>query len=113
MTIAEIGCCGAYCRTCRAIADKTCAGCKLGYAKGERDIDKARCRIKLCCFRDRKLDTCADCPEYLTCQIIQGMYNKNGFKYGKYRQAAEFIRSRGYAEFLKIADTWKGPYGRY
>lgn len=26
----EIGCCGAYCKTCREF-EKTCKGCKLGY----------------------------------------------------------------------------------
>jgi len=40
------------------------------------------------------------------------MYKKSGYKYGKYRQSIEFIRANGYERFIKIADTWKGPYGK-
>jgi len=113
MSIQEIGCCGAYCKTCRAyVPDAVCKGCKLGYGDGGRDINKARCAIKVCCMRDKGLQTCADCPDFLTCQTIQGMYAKHGYKYGKYKQAAEFIREHGYAEFGQQADAWHGAYGR-
>jgi hypothetical protein len=61
-----IGCCGAYCGTCRALLDKTCKGCKLGYDDGERDIRAARCAMKRCCLIEKKLETCADSPEYGT-----------------------------------------------
>jgi hypothetical protein len=56
-----IGCCGAFCKTCKAFIEGFCKGCKLGYDKGERDIGKAKCKMKVCCFRERKLETCADC----------------------------------------------------
>ena len=113
MSIREIGCCGAYCKTC--MASKTggpCRGCKLGYDTGERDIQKSRCQYKNCCFRDRKLETCADCVDYSTCELIHGFYAKNGYKYQKYHQSVEFIRAKGYPVFLKLADKWKGPYGK-
>jgi hypothetical protein len=113
MTIREIGCCGAYCKSCRAsVKGNSCPGCKLGYENGERDINQARCKIKVCCFRDRQFETCADCNEYSTCKIIHGWYGKNGYKYGKYRQSMEFIRKNGYEKFLHFADVWKGPYGK-
>lgn len=113
MSIREIGCCGAYCKTCRAFTTGgACRGCKLGYDTGERDLQKSRCKIKNCCFREKHLETCADCSEYPKCKIIHGMYNKNGYKYGKYRQSMEFIRNNGYDAFLKIADKWTGPYGK-
>lgn len=113
MSIREIGCCGAYCKTCRAFAPEgVCRGCKLGYGDGERDIDKARCRIKLCCFRDRRLETCADCRDYPDCSIIHGFYSKNGYKYKKYRQSIELIKENGYDRFLAFADGWEGPYGK-
>ena len=35
--IDEIGCCGAYCKTCREYQD-TCKGCKPGYLDGSRDL---------------------------------------------------------------------------
>ncbi|HWS21379.1 MAG TPA: DUF3795 domain-containing protein [Methanoregula sp.] len=107
-----IGCCGAYCRTCRAFTQGFCRGCKLGYEQGERSIEKARCKIKMCCFRDRKLETCADCADFTSCMIISGLYEKKGYKYGKYKESNEFIRKNGYAAFLKSADTWKGPFGK-
>lgn len=117
MSILEIGCCGAYCRTCMAWQqekypnERTCRGCKLGYKSGARDITKAKCAIKVCCFVEKKLETCADCPEYLTCTIIHSFYDKKGYKYKKYKQSMEFIRAKGYDAFLAIADRWKGPFG--
>jgi hypothetical protein len=113
MSVREIGCCGAYCKTCRAsVTGNICRGCKLGYENGERDINKSRCKMKICCFRDRRLETCADCTAYPGCRLIHGFYEKNGYKYKKYRQAIEFIREGGYARFIKLADTWRGPYGK-
>ena len=113
MSVREIGCCGAYCQTCRASSTGShCRGCKLGYDTGERDINKARCKIKLCCFRDRKLETCADCSEYPSCQIIHSFHDKSGTKYKKYKQSIEFIRENGYDRFLELAENWKGPYGK-
>lgn len=110
MSIKEIGCCGAYCKTCPALGDKSCKGCTLGYEGGKRDINNARCWIKVCCFKDRKFETCADCPDFSSCRI-QDWYEK-GYKYSRYRQSSEFIRKEGYIEFLKKADKWNGPYGR-
>jgi hypothetical protein len=43
MTIREIGCCGAYCKTCmkqqteKYPRERTCRGCKIGYESGERE----------------------------------------------------------------------------
>ena len=113
MSIGEIGCCGAYCKTCRISSSGiNCQGCKLGYENGERDINKARCKIKICCFKDRKFETCADCPEISTCKIIFTFHDKNWYKYKKYKQSIEFIKKHGYTKFIKIADKWKGPYGK-
>ena len=108
-----IGCCGAYCKTCKAFTEGFCKGCKLGYEEGKRDINKAKCRIKICCFKNNNLETCADCPKYNTCTTIHNFYNKKGFKYKKYKQAIEFIRKNGYSTFLKRANLWKGPYGKF
>jgi hypothetical protein len=44
--------------------------------------------------------------------VIQGFYKKGSYKYERYRQSIEFIKNSGYAEFIEIADGWKGPYGR-
>ena len=112
MSLLEIGCCGAYCRTCPALIDSTCCGCKLGYKNGKRDIDKAKCKIKICCFKERNFETCADCPDYTSCKIIQGFYDKSGYKYKRYRQALEYIRDKGYDSFIERADRWNGPYGK-
>lgn len=107
-----IGCCGAYCKTCRVYLDGSCKGCKLGFDTGERDISKAKCKIKLCCFKEHQYDTCADCAELLTCEIIGSWFSKNGYKYKKYKQAIEFIRLNGYTQFLSYADLWKNAYGK-
>ena len=112
MTILEIGCCGAYCRTCREFRDTRCKGCKIGYQDGRRDINKAGCNMKVCCI-GKKLNTCADCDCYSTCAIIQGFYAKKGYKYKKYEEATMFIRKKGYSSFLEISDGWKNQYGKY
>ena len=108
-----VGCCGAYCKTCKPYLENFCKGCKLGFDNGERDINKAKCKIKLCCFRDHKLDTCADCSDFSSCSIINDWYSKNGYKYKKYKQAALFIKANGYEKFTKAAKGWLNAFGKY
>ena len=110
MGILEIGCCGAYCQTCREYG-KTCKGCKAGYADGPRDLAKAKCKIKVCCISESHA-TCADCAAYDDCPIIQAFHNHAGYKYGKYKQSIDFIRAHGYADFLARATAWTGAYGK-
>jgi len=108
----EIGCCGAYCKTCRVYTAGACRGCTLGYEPGGRDLGKAKCAMKVCCLR-RGYPTCADCPEYPACETLNAFYRRNGYKYRKYKQATAFIRAHGYDAFLRIADRWTGAYGKY
>ncbi|MBU0528298.1 DUF3795 domain-containing protein [bacterium] len=108
----HIGCCGAYCMTCKPYVDGYCKGCKLGFDTGERDISKAKCKIKLCCFSDNKFDTCGDCSKLKSCNIIGSLYSKKGYKYKKYKKAIEFIKKNGYSKFIKLADKWKDAYGK-
>jgi hypothetical protein len=112
MGVTEIGCCGAYCGTCPVFRNKLCRGCKTGYSDGSRQIAKARCRIKVCCI-GKQHHTCADCDAYASCPVIQNFYNKNGYKYKKYKEAIDFIRVNSYREFIRIADTWSMQYGKY
>ncbi|MDD5318012.1 MAG: DUF3795 domain-containing protein [Candidatus ainarchaeum sp.] len=107
-----IGCCGAYCKTCRPLKEGYCKGCKLGYAEGKRDIKAAKCKMKACCFGERGLETCADCPDYPACEIVIDFHGKKGYKYRKYKESMEFIRKNGYAEFLERAGKWKCAYGK-
>ena len=112
IALKQLGCCGAYCKTCSELINKRCRGCKLGYETGERDFNKAKCKMKVCCIKNEH-ETCADCPAYSSCRIIRAFHSKNGYKYKKYKQAIEFIRENGYANFIRIADTWKNAYGKY
>ena len=104
----EIGCCGAYCGACREF-EKTCKGCKPGYLDGTRKLSRAKCRMKKCCLTR----ACGDCVEYESCEIIQSFLNHPGYKYGKYKQALEYIRTHGYSAFLKAAEHWTGAHGKY
>lgn len=72
MSKRDIGCCGTDCKTCDEFTTGRCPGCKAGYESGERDINKAECKIMLCCFKERKLELCADCPDYHSCKLIKG-----------------------------------------
>jgi hypothetical protein len=83
----------------------------LGYKNGERDINRAKCKMKLCCFRDKGFETCADCPNFDSCELIQGWYEK-GYIYKKCRQSIEFIREKGYDKFIEIAKNWKHCIGK-
>ena len=112
MSIEAIGCCGAYCGTCKVIRENQCLGCKLGYADGSRDLEKARCKIKVCCM-NKGYNSCADCREVDACEILQSFFHKNGYKYRKYKEAIDFIRANGYEAFLRIADRWALQYGKY
>ena len=112
MSKIEMGCCGAYCKTCRALSEKTCKGCKLGYDNGDRDINKAKCKIKVCCIHKTNY-SCADCRDYTECPLLNEFYSKNGDKYKKYQQAIEFIRENGYDNFFEIADKWNNAYRKY
>lgn len=58
------------------------------------------------------LDTCADCSKLNDCQIINEWYDHAGYKYKKYKEAIQFIRKRGYSEFIRFADEWEGAYGK-
>jgi hypothetical protein len=107
----HIGCCSAYCGKCASYTGGTCKGCKLGYDTGEKHINKARCKIKLCCFRNKKLDTCADCPEIETCDIISKFFNKRLPEYRKYKQSIEYIRIHGYQKILLKVKKWIKRYG--
>ncbi|MGD6809238.1 MAG: DUF3795 domain-containing protein [Candidatus Bathyarchaeia archaeon] len=116
MSVREIGCCGTYCKTCiqwqktKHPNERICQGCKLGYDTRERDITKAKCEIKICCFGKHKLETCADCPHY-PCPIPEKFYGKNGYKYKQYQKQLEYVKQHGYEEFLKRAEKWNGPKG--
>jgi len=97
----EIGCCGACCKTCieqQKIKYPTCkslSGLQVRYESGERALDKAKLEIKVCCSKDGSLETCADCSDYL-CRIWGRFWNKNGWKYKKYKKQLEFIMQNGY-----------------
>jgi len=107
-----MGCCGAYCKTCFGITEELCKGCKIGYINGERDLNKAKCKMKVCCM-EKKYSTCAECPKFETCNIINEFFRKNGYKYKKYQEAIMYIRNSGYESFFKIANKWNKQYGKY
>jgi len=111
MSKEEIGCCGAYCGTCKAYQNP-CKGCKIGYENEEREIEKAKCKMKVCCIK-RGYISCADCAEMSECAVLNGFYHKNGYKYGKYKQAINYIEDNGYEAYLEIAGRWKNASGKY
>ena len=90
----------------------SCKGCKLGYDDGKRNMARARCRIKVCCFGVKKLETCADCSDSDDCPLLSRFFSKNGGKYDRYRRILEFIRANGYSEFVRIGKDWTNSYGK-
>lgn len=82
MSTVEIGCYGAYCKTCREY-QKICKGGKPGYQDGSWDLSRAKCKMKKCCLT-KNIITCADYEEYDCCETIQAFLDHPGYKYGKY-----------------------------
>ena len=111
-TVEDIGCCGAFCGTCKVKTQKICEGCKSDYLNNERDIKKIRCKMKKCCI-EKEIQTCADCIKMNECKVLNEFYSKNGYKYGKYKEAIYYIKEKGYHAFLLISSTWKNQYGKY
>jgi hypothetical protein len=107
-----IGCCGTYCATCKPFVDGFCKGCRLGYKEGERDINRAKCKIKLCCMREKEFDTCAECEEYSLCEKIIVKFGKEKYNHKKCMQCLDYISEHGFSVFIENAEKWKGPYGR-
>ena len=68
--------------------------------------------MKICCFKEKALETCADCSDYPTCKIIQIFHAKNGYKYKKYKESIDFIRNNNYSDFFEFADKWNRAYGK-
>jgi hypothetical protein len=66
----------------------------------------------VCCLKEKKLKTCADCEDYPGCKKIRDFYAKNGYKYKKYNESMEYLRKNGYDSFIKTAKKWNGPYGK-
>ena len=91
----HIGCCGAYCKTCRTFNEGLCTGCKMGFVSKNSDIDETECPIEVCCFKEKKLETCADCKDFSECKMISDFHSKKGYKYKKLKQAIEFINKNG------------------
>jgi len=105
-----IACCGFYCITCKVYTSRQCKGCKLGYDTGERDIARAKCKIKLCCFRDNKYETCADCGDFQTCGLIRGRFTD--YKLRRSLEFLDFMKREGYPAFIERADAWKDCLGK-
>ena len=92
---------------------KAARAASRGILDGSRDLSRAKCRMKKCCLTKGHI-TCADCEEYDRCEIVQSFLNQPGYKYGKYKQALEYIiRAHGHAAFLRAAEHWKNAYGKY
>lgn len=107
-----IGCCGTYCKTCKPFKEGYCKGCKIGYKSKERDINRTKCKIKLCCIKEKNFISCADCDKYLICKKISKKFGKEKYNFKKCMQSLEFIKNNGYDNFIKIAENWKGPFGK-
>ncbi len=108
-SVTDMGCCGAYCASCREFLS-TCKGCTKGYTDGSRDLSLAKCKIKICCISKGYI-CCADCPELEGCPLIQTFFAK-GYKYSRYHASIEFIRSQGYEAFRQATASWTCAYGK-
>lgn len=111
--IEYIACCGCYCKTCKAYQSYNCRGCKLGYNNNERDINKTKCKIKLCCFKVKRLKTCADCDDFDQCIIISNRFKPGTRDNKKCLESLFYIKNQGYESYLNMANKWKNHFGKF
>ena len=64
-------------------------------------------------MKDKNLSSYAEYCEVERCQTLNEFYDKNGYKYKKYKEAVYFIREEWDNNFLGIADNWTIQYGKY
>lgn len=107
-----VTCCGCYCKTCKPYIDGFCKGCKLGYRAGERDINKAKCKIKICCFKGKKLETCADCESVSNCEIFNNRFKVGTRDNERLQEALKYIKDHGYDKFIEKAKKWTSYAGK-
>ena len=69
-------------------------------------------KMKVCCI-SKNYSHVLIAVNILICSVLNDFYNKNGYKYKKYKQAIDYIRTYGYDAFLEVADKWKNAYGKY
>ena len=70
--------------------DINCRGCK---SENSLFIGCLNCPIRKCC-REKKLETCAICKEYETCDLLNGFFTVPSHKHA--RENLERIRSESY-----------------
>ena len=107
-----ISCCGFYCKTCKEYVKGFCKGCKLGYDENERDINKAKCKIKLCSFKDKQLISCADCNDFRDCEILSKRFKPGTYYHRKCIGLLEYLKSNGSDNYIKIASGWNSHMGK-
>jgi len=107
-----IACCGCYCKTCKAFISNSCRGCIIGYETKERDINRAKCKIKICCYKEKKLSTCAECKDFSKCALIAGRFKAGSYDNKKCLEALEYIKNYGKNNFMDKANKWKGHFGK-
>lgn len=107
-----IACCGCYCKTCKEFINHNCRGCIIGYSNKERDINRAKCKIKICCYKEKKLSTCAECIDFANCTIISEKFKPGSYDNKKCMEVLEYIKNNGKKKFMGKANEWKGPWGK-
>ena len=63
----ELAPCGVFCGACPS-CHKTCKGC-ASEDKAQIRKSKWSCKIRTCCYDQKKLDFCGQCPEF-PCTIV-------------------------------------------
>jgi hypothetical protein len=110
---AELAPCGVYCRACPSF-NKTCLGCPTE-SKEQKRTSKWGCKIRKCCYEDKKLDFCGYCSEFpcnkVNKKLIDSHPGDNRFKY-RHEIPENFIKLKNlgiekYKEFQK--QQWKCP----
>ena len=65
--INELAPCGVYCGACPSF-NKTCLGCASDDKEQDR-CSKWGCKVRNCCYNQKKLDYCINCEQF-PCKII-------------------------------------------
>jgi len=70
-----VSCCGIYCGACPSFLKKSCFGCR-SKDKTQKRKSKWGCKIRNCCFNEKKLHFCFDCDDY-ACKDLAHLRNSH------------------------------------
>ena len=109
----ELAPCGVFCGACPSF-NKSCLGCP-SENKSQKRTSKWGCKIRKCCYNEKNLDYCCECPDFPCVKINKKLLDShpgdNRFKYRhEIPKNIEKLKELGLKRYLDYQKTrWSCP----